>query len=104
MSMSSTMEESLHWQWRLSLVAMMLFLVQCCGAVMVPMSDDVMGLMSFKTGLQDPTGALHSWREDDASPCAWAGVTCDRVTSRSVRACFVFFPLESSGLRIAGIN
>lgn len=50
---------------------------------MVPMSDDVMGLMAFKAGLQDPTGALHSWREDDASPCAWTGVTCDHITSRS---------------------
>lgn len=79
------MERGLQWKWRLSPVAVAaaMVMVQCCGAVMVPMSDDVMGLMSFKTGLQDPTGALHSWREDDASPCTWAGVTCDRVTSRS---------------------
>jgi len=81
------MEQGLQWQWRLSPVAVVvaaaMFMAQCCGAVMVPMSDDVMGLMSFKAGLRDPTGALHSWREDDVSPCAWAGVTCDRVTSRS---------------------
>lgn len=81
----------LRGQWRLQpvgvvvvvAVAMVCMMVQCCAGVMVPMSDDVMGLMSFKAGLKDPTGALHSWREDDASPCAWAGVTCDHVTGRS---------------------
>ena len=49
---------------------------------MVPMSDDIMGLISFKAGLEDHNGALRSWREDDTSPCAWTGVTCDPVTGR----------------------
>jgi hypothetical protein len=62
---------------------MAVLLMQCCSGVMVPMSDDVLGLMAFKAGLvQDPTGALRSWREDDASPCAWTGVVCDHVTGR----------------------
>jgi hypothetical protein len=76
--------------WRLVVVVVAL---QCCCGVMVPMSDDVMGLMSFKAGLQDPNGALRSWREDDTSPCAWAGVTCDRATGRLA---FVHWNVESS--------
>jgi hypothetical protein len=57
--------------------------VQCGGAVMIPMSDDVLGLMAFKAGvLRDPHGALESWQEDDASPCNWTGIACDVVTGR----------------------
>lgn len=76
--------ENLQWR-RLPLLLLLVaasMVLQCCSGVMVPMSDDVMGLMSFKSGLQDPNGALRSWREDDTSPCAWAGVTCDRATGR----------------------
>lgn len=69
-------------QWVVVVVVVVVAALQCCCGVMVPMSDDVMGLMSFKAGVQDPNGALRSWREDDTSPCGWAGVTCDRVTGR----------------------
>lgn len=58
--------------------------VQWCSGAMVPMSDDVLGLMAFKAGLQDPNGALHSWREDDPSPCSWIGISCDNTTGRLV--------------------
>ncbi|CBI18033.3 unnamed protein product, partial [Vitis vinifera] len=45
-------------------------------------NDDVLGLIVFKAGLQDPESKLISWNEDDNNPCNWAGVKCDRQTNR----------------------
>jgi hypothetical protein len=69
------------WWWGLALLSLLVVVIQC-GAVMVPMSDDILGLMAFKAGVQDPHGVLESWQEDDASPCNWTGIACDDVTGR----------------------
>lgn len=45
-------------------------------------NDDVLGLIMFKAGLQDPKAKLISWNEDDDSPCKWVGVKCDPRTNR----------------------
>ncbi|RDX80531.1 putative LRR receptor-like serine/threonine-protein kinase IRK, partial [Mucuna pruriens] len=45
-------------------------------------NDDVLGLIVFKAGLQDPKGKLSTWNEDDYSPCNWDGVKCDPATNR----------------------
>ncbi|KAK4253404.1 hypothetical protein QN277_010720 [Acacia crassicarpa] len=45
-------------------------------------NDDVLGLIVFKAGLQDPKGKLSTWNEDDNNPCKWAGVKCDPTTNR----------------------
>ncbi|KAJ1384218.1 Protein kinase domain [Sesbania bispinosa] len=45
-------------------------------------NDDVLGLIVFKAGLQDPKHRLSSWNEDDNSPCNWEGVKCDPSTNR----------------------
>ncbi|KAI4353553.1 hypothetical protein L6164_002493 [Bauhinia variegata] len=45
-------------------------------------NDDVLGLIVFKAGLEDPKGKLATWNEDDVSPCKWDGVKCDPSTNR----------------------
>ncbi|XP_052187226.1 probable LRR receptor-like serine/threonine-protein kinase IRK isoform X2 [Diospyros lotus] len=41
------------------------------------LNDDVLGLIVFKADIQDPSGKLVSWNEDDDSPCNWVGVKCN---------------------------
>ncbi|GLT69191.1 hypothetical protein SLA2020_413610 [Shorea laevis] len=67
------------------LYKLVLFLV--CAPALVYASDpvfndDVLGLIVFKAGLQDPKAKLASWNEDDDSPCNWVGVKCDPRTKR----------------------
>ncbi|KHN11868.1 Probably inactive leucine-rich repeat receptor-like protein kinase [Glycine soja] len=45
-------------------------------------NDDVLGLIVFKAGLEDPKGKLSTWNEDDYSPCNWVGVKCDLANNR----------------------
>ncbi|XP_022157328.1 probable LRR receptor-like serine/threonine-protein kinase IRK [Momordica charantia] len=45
-------------------------------------NDDVLGLIVFKAGLQDPMGKLVTWNEDDENPCNWFGVKCNPKTNR----------------------
>ncbi|CAK9323419.1 unnamed protein product [Citrullus colocynthis] len=45
-------------------------------------NDDVLGLIVFKAGLQDPMGKLVTWNEDDETPCNWFGVKCNPKTNR----------------------
>ncbi|GAB2227880.1 hypothetical protein Droror1_Dr00009708 [Drosera rotundifolia] len=47
------------------------------------LNDDVLGLIVFKTDLQNPS-LLSSWNEDDDSPCSWSFVRCDLVTGKVV--------------------
>ncbi|KAM4093619.1 hypothetical protein ACJW30_06G130000 [Castanea mollissima] len=46
------------------------------------LNDDVLGLIVFKADIQDPTGKLVSWNEDDDSPCNWAAVKCNPRSNR----------------------
>ncbi|CAL9777761.1 unnamed protein product [Musa acuminata subsp. burmannicoides] len=57
----------------------------CAVDLPAPLNDEVMGLIVFKAALEDPTAALASWNEADATPCGWAHVWCDPRTSRVVR-------------------
>ncbi|XP_050212902.1 leucine-rich repeat receptor-like protein kinase PXC2 [Mercurialis annua] len=45
-------------------------------------NDDVLGLIVFKAGIQDPDYKLSSWNEDDVNSCNWVGVKCDPKTQR----------------------
>lgn len=45
-------------------------------------NDDVLGLIVFKAGLEDPKRKLSSWNEDDNSPCNWEGLKCDPSSKR----------------------
>ncbi|GLU14874.1 hypothetical protein SLE2022_314160 [Rubroshorea leprosula] len=45
-------------------------------------NDDVLGLIVFKAGLQDPKSKLQSWTEEDDDACNWVGVKCDPTTNR----------------------
>ncbi|GMY25704.1 leucine-rich repeat receptor-like protein kinase PXC2 [Fagus crenata] len=54
-------------------------IVRCLDPVF---NDDVLGLIVFKAGIQDPKAKLISWNEDDDSPCNWVGVKCDHRTNR----------------------
>ncbi|GMJ14325.1 INFLORESCENCE AND ROOT APICES RECEPTOR KINASE [Hibiscus trionum] len=46
------------------------------------LNDDVLGLIVFKSDIQDPTQKLSSWNEDDDTPCNWNGVKCDPKLNR----------------------
>lgn len=45
-------------------------------------NDDILGLIVFKAGLQDPNHKLSSWNDDDYTPCNWEGVKCDSSNNR----------------------
>ncbi|CAN0846903.1 Leucine-rich repeat receptor-like protein kinase PXC2 [Linum grandiflorum] len=58
------------------------------------LNDDVLGLIVFKAGLQDPHSKLLSWNEDDPTPCNWVGVQCHPVTRRVTRLLLDGFSLS----------
>ncbi|PUZ52936.1 hypothetical protein GQ55_5G013100 [Panicum hallii var. hallii] len=61
----------------------------------MPVNEEVLGLVVFKSALSDPSGALATWTESDATPCGWRCVECDPATSRVLR-------LSLSGLALSG--
>ncbi|CAN8257493.1 unnamed protein product [Cochlearia groenlandica] len=44
-------------------------------------NDDVLGLIVFKAGLDDPYSKLSSWNTEDYNPCNWIGCVCDPATN-----------------------
>ncbi|KAM7491832.1 hypothetical protein LguiA_034753 [Lonicera macranthoides] len=46
------------------------------------LNDDVLGLIVFKSDIQDPDRNLVSWNEDDNSPCNWVGIKCNPRSNR----------------------
>ncbi|XP_043695111.1 LRR receptor-like serine/threonine-protein kinase FEI 1 isoform X2 [Telopea speciosissima] len=60
---------------------MLLFIVLFC----IPMrksnaiSPDGEALLSFKTAIVSSDGVLLQWRQEDADPCNWKGVQCDKT-------------------------
>ncbi|KFK33718.1 hypothetical protein AALP_AA5G051000 [Arabis alpina] len=61
----------------------------------IQLNDDVLGLIVFKSDLQDPSSHLSSWNEDDNSPCSWSYVKCNPKTSRVTE-------LSLNGLSLTG--
>lgn len=57
------------------------------------LSDDILGLIVFKTDLQDPFLSLSSWNQDDDNPCSWKYIRCNPSTSRVTQV-----SLDSLGL------
>lgn len=47
----------------------------------IDLNDDVLGLIVFKSDLQNPP-ALGTWTEDDGSPCSWKFIQCNPSTGR----------------------
>ncbi|KAJ8500289.1 hypothetical protein OPV22_010841 [Ensete ventricosum] len=65
------------------------------------LTTDGLALLALKSAVSvDPTGALASWLDSDASPCSWTGITCrlDRVVALSLpdRALAGYLPSELS--------
>ncbi|KAE8663188.1 vacuolar sorting receptor family protein [Hibiscus syriacus] len=58
-------------------------------------NDDVLGLIFFKAGLNDPNAKLQSWSSDENDPCNWTGVKCDPITYRVTE-------LHLDGLSLSG--
>ncbi|THU46382.1 hypothetical protein C4D60_Mb09t04350 [Musa balbisiana] len=46
------------------------------------LNDDVLGLIAFKAGIEDPRSKLASWNENDNDPCNWNGIKCDPKSNR----------------------
>ncbi|CAL9165826.1 unnamed protein product [Musa hybrid cultivar] len=46
------------------------------------LNDDVLGLIAFKAGIEDPRSKLASWNENDNDPCNWDGIKCDPKSNR----------------------
>ncbi|WOL14770.1 hypothetical protein Cni_G23551 [Canna indica] len=63
-------------------ICLLSFLFQLAESGTTTLNDDVLGLIVFKAGVQDPHSKLSSWNEDDDHPCNWAGVRCDLKTNR----------------------
>ncbi|CAN1803933.1 LRR receptor-like serine/threonine-protein kinase FEI 2 [Linum perenne] len=47
-------------------------------------SPDGEALLSFKNSIVGSDTVLPLWRPEDPDPCAWRGVTCDRISKRVV--------------------
>ncbi|KAJ3671945.1 hypothetical protein LUZ60_008024 [Juncus effusus] len=74
--------------FQLLLLALLLFLFSSnatSNELPVPLNDEVLSLIVFKSTISDPTGALATWTESDATPCSWTHVECDPATSRVLR-------------------
>lgn len=68
---------------RLAALLLLLLLVAAATApTAAALTDDVLALVVFKTGVADPLGRLAAWTEDDDRPCSWPGVGCDARTGR----------------------
>uniref|UniRef100_A0ACD5VVQ7 Uncharacterized protein n=1 Tax=Avena sativa TaxID=4498 RepID=A0ACD5VVQ7_AVESA len=63
-------------------LAVLLLLVAAAAPTTAALTDDVLALVVFKTGVADPLGRLAAWTEDDDRPCSWPGVGCDKRTGR----------------------
>ncbi|AEE77394.1 receptor protein kinase [Arabidopsis thaliana] len=61
----------------------------------IQLNDDVLGLIVFKSDLNDPFSHLESWTEDDNTPCSWSYVKCNPKTSRVIE-------LSLDGLALTG--
>ncbi|CAI9117254.1 OLC1v1018603C1 [Oldenlandia corymbosa var. corymbosa] len=48
----------------------------------IPLNDDVLGLIVFKSSLHSGSSELESWNEDDTSPCAWRFIKCNPRNGR----------------------
>ncbi|XP_047321496.1 probably inactive leucine-rich repeat receptor-like protein kinase At3g28040 [Impatiens glandulifera] len=51
-------------------------------AAAVDLNDDILGLIVFKSDLQDPQSLLQSWNEDDSTPCSWQFIKCNPSTGK----------------------
>ncbi|XP_027337735.1 leucine-rich repeat receptor-like protein kinase PXC2 [Abrus precatorius] len=81
----------MHSGYHFTLMMQVQFILSLCLVLFGPLlvisidsafNDDVLGLIVFKAGLEDPRGKLSTWNEDDYSPCNWVGVKCDPATNR----------------------
>ncbi|CAM0883055.1 unnamed protein product [Alopecurus aequalis] len=89
-------------------LAALLLLVAATATTTTALTDDVLALVVFKTGVADPLGRLAAWTEDDDRPCSWPGVGCDsrtgRVTSLSLPAASLSGRLPRALLRLDALQ
>ncbi|XP_047053570.1 probable LRR receptor-like serine/threonine-protein kinase IRK [Lolium rigidum] len=89
---------------RLAALLLLLLLFLVAPTTTTALTDDVLALVVFKTGVADPQGRLAAWTEDDDRPCSWPGVGCDartgRVTSLSLPAASLSGRLPRALLRL----
>ncbi|KAL3835045.1 hypothetical protein ACJIZ3_009781 [Penstemon smallii] len=82
MKLSSSSSSSSPFLIILSLLLSFTFLNRYSSEELLQLNDDVLGLIVFKSALQDPLNSLNSWNEDDNSPCAWNFVKCNPKNNR----------------------
>ncbi|KAB1208434.1 hypothetical protein CJ030_MR7G022708 [Morella rubra] len=69
----SSNTKNLHFWWRV--ISSVLLLLPSFA-----LNSDGILLLSFKYSiLSDPLSVLESWNYNDATPCAWTGVTCTEI-------------------------
>ncbi|KAF7038358.1 hypothetical protein CFC21_048554 [Triticum aestivum] len=87
-----------------ALLLLLLAAAAAAATTTTALTDDVLALVVFKTGVADPLGRLAKWTEDDDRPCSWPGVGCDaragRVTSLSLPAASLSGRLPRALLRL----
>ncbi|KAJ4830329.1 hypothetical protein Tsubulata_016094 [Turnera subulata] len=71
--------------FHVSVLLMATTLRVCSGSVSIQLSDDVLGLIVFKSDLIDPASSLSSWNQDDNSPCSWKFIECNPVNGRVIQ-------------------
>lgn len=59
-----------------------LLAVAAAATAATALTDDVLALVVFKSGVSDPGGVLAAWSEDADRACAWPGVSCDARAGR----------------------
>uniref|UniRef100_A0A6V7QXL9 Protein kinase domain-containing protein n=1 Tax=Ananas comosus var. bracteatus TaxID=296719 RepID=A0A6V7QXL9_ANACO len=90
-----------EWCCRVYLVGISAVVVLLSAAEAEALSTDGLALLALKSAVSaDPTGALDTWRDSDADPCGWVGVTCGdgRVTDLALpnRSLSGYLPSELS--------
>ncbi|XP_071724882.1 leucine-rich repeat receptor-like protein kinase PXC2 [Rutidosis leptorrhynchoides] len=88
------MVKMLHFLQILLLVALTQTLLLLVNSQEPAFNDEVLGLIAFKAGLQDPKAKLTSWNEEDDDPCHWNGVKCEPGTNRVAQLLLDAFSLS----------
>ncbi|XP_019452128.1 PREDICTED: probably inactive leucine-rich repeat receptor-like protein kinase At3g28040 [Lupinus angustifolius] len=73
---------SFKFHWKVLILLISVFYCLGNNDMQVQLNDDVLGLIVFKSDLNDPFSYLTSWNEDDVNPCSWKFIQCNPQSGR----------------------